>query len=215
MGIEKAFFVRNGLMVGNSNLYANNGMVGINTSSVAVTLQIASNDALFLPRGNTAQRPTANNGLIRFNTETGQFEGYSNNAWGYLTNNLANTTQFLANTPGMGIDAQQYWNAGAYATLTDAATIAVNLALGINFTVSLTSSRILGFPTNPKVGQSGLIEIVQPAGGGCTLSFASGYKFDSGTAPSINIAANAKTGLGYHVRSGALVWISMPYYGVQ
>ena len=50
--------------------------VGINTSSPAYDLDVSgSTDALRVPNGTTAQRPTAATGIIRFNTTTGKYEG--------------------------------------------------------------------------------------------------------------------------------------------
>jgi hypothetical protein len=50
--------------------------VGIRTSSPAYDLDISgSTDALRLPVGSTAQRPTAATGIIRFNSTTGKYEG--------------------------------------------------------------------------------------------------------------------------------------------
>ena len=50
--------------------------VGIKTSSPAYDLDISgSTDALRLPVGNTAQRPTGATGIIRFNSQTGKYEG--------------------------------------------------------------------------------------------------------------------------------------------
>lgn len=61
-----------------------NNRIGVNTTAPSVSLQIASNDAVILPIGNTAQRPSGANGMLRFNTDTTTFEGYSNGAWGTI-----------------------------------------------------------------------------------------------------------------------------------
>ena len=50
------------------------------TSSPNVVLDIRTTDAVKLPVGTTAQRPTAGTGMIRYNVKS-QFEGYSSNAW--------------------------------------------------------------------------------------------------------------------------------------
>ena len=50
--------------------------VGIKTATPAYDLDISgSTDAINLPQGNTAARPTAAAGIIRFNSQTGQYEG--------------------------------------------------------------------------------------------------------------------------------------------
>jgi len=50
--------------------------VGIRTSSPAYDLDVSgSTDAVRLPVGSTAQRPTGATGIIRFNTTTGKYEG--------------------------------------------------------------------------------------------------------------------------------------------
>ena len=52
--------------------------VGIKTASPAYDLDIGgSTDAVKLPQGNTAARPTGATGIIRFNTQTGKYEGCS------------------------------------------------------------------------------------------------------------------------------------------
>jgi len=38
-----------------------------------------------LPKGNTAQRPVAQDGMLRFNTQTNQFEGVANGGWTSLS----------------------------------------------------------------------------------------------------------------------------------
>jgi hypothetical protein len=63
----------------NANLLfgdAGNDRIGIGTNTPNYVLDIGSStDALKLPEGNTASRPTAATGIIRFNTETGKYEG--------------------------------------------------------------------------------------------------------------------------------------------
>ena len=76
-------------VTGNSNfdsgvlfIDGTNNRVGVNTTSPSVTLQISSNDAIFIPVGNTNQRPSGANGMLRYNGELNTFEGYANSAWG-------------------------------------------------------------------------------------------------------------------------------------
>jgi hypothetical protein len=47
-------------------------------------IRASSNGAVKLPVGNTAGRPTEEAGLIRYNSETGSFEGRNNSAWGAI-----------------------------------------------------------------------------------------------------------------------------------
>jgi hypothetical protein len=127
----------------------------------------------------------------------------------------ATAAQFRNNTADRLLSTDQVWSAADFVTLTDAATIAVNMGTGINFTVTLGGNRTLGNPTNEKPGQSGMIEVVQDATGGRTLSFGNQYKFADGVAPTIASAANAKSVLAYFVRAVNEVWVSMPLRNVS
>ena len=61
------------------------GNLGIGTTSPAVSLDVGSKtDAIRVPNGTTAQRPTAAAGQIRYNTTTSEFEGYAAGAWGKI-----------------------------------------------------------------------------------------------------------------------------------
>lgn len=80
----KAFIARNGIISGNNDLVANSGKVGVNTASPSYTLDVIATDGMRLPVGNTAQRPTGASGVIRYNSQTGAFEGYTGSSWGSL-----------------------------------------------------------------------------------------------------------------------------------
>jgi hypothetical protein len=68
------------------SLQPKGGNVGIGTTNPGCALDVSRNDAIRIPTGTTAERPTPTSsghiGYIRFNTETSQFEGYNNSgAW--------------------------------------------------------------------------------------------------------------------------------------
>lgn len=67
----------------------NTQKVGINTATPSVTLHVSGSDAIKIPAGTTAERPvaidSAQQGYIRYNTTTDQFEGFgSNETWGVI-----------------------------------------------------------------------------------------------------------------------------------
>jgi hypothetical protein len=70
--------------LGNSaNLFwdGSNNRLGVNTATPAVTAALVGTDALLIPVGTTLQRPTGAAGYLRFNSTTGEFEGYNGTAW--------------------------------------------------------------------------------------------------------------------------------------
>jgi hypothetical protein len=92
-----------------------------------------------------------------------------------------------------------------YASLTDAATVTVDLSLSNNFQVTLGGNQVLGAPTNVTAGQSGVIRVVQDATGGRTLSYNTTWKFAGGTIPTLTTTANAIDLLAYHVESATRI----------
>jgi len=80
------------------------GKVGIGTKSPKVILDINGTDAIRLPVGNTAARPTTDGeathgGYVRYNNGTHQFEGYGpGDSWGSLGGviNVAQNTKIIA-----------------------------------------------------------------------------------------------------------------------
>lgn len=61
-----------------------NNRVGINNVTPAVTLDLSATDAIRVPVGTTAQRPTGVQGYIRYNTTLSRFESYNGTAWGSI-----------------------------------------------------------------------------------------------------------------------------------
>jgi hypothetical protein len=82
------------------------------------------------------------------------------------------------------------YNALAEVTLSDAATIGVDLSAFINARVTLGGNRTLANPTNPKIGQGGYIAFVQDGSGSRTLTFGSSWK-RAGGAPILSVAPGA------------------------
>lgn len=91
------------------------------------------------------------------------------------------------------------------ATLTDAATITPDFGANQNFTVTLADNRTLANPTNPVVGQTGSIFLVQDGTGSRTLSFGTQYDFSGGTAPTLSTAAAAVDRIDYIVRTATSI----------
>lgn len=121
---------------------------------------------------------------------------------------LATVSEWLSNAASKIISVRTIWDGAAPVALTDAATIAVDLNTGINFTVTLGGNRTLGNPTNVKPGQTGVIYVTQDGTGGRTLAFGSNWKFAGGTAFSIDTVAGRVSALSYHCRSSTEITVS-------
>ena len=60
------------------------GKFVIGTGSPSYSLHVNSTDAMLVPVGTTAQRPTAAEGLFRYNSDDDKFEGYTAAGWGAI-----------------------------------------------------------------------------------------------------------------------------------
>ena len=94
---------------------------------------------------------------------------------------------------------------GEITALTDASSIATNLALSNNFSVTLGGSRTLANPTNIVAGQSGSFFITQDGTGSRTLAYGSNFKFVGGTAPTLSTAAASVDRIDYIVKSSTII----------
>ena len=114
VGTLSALTVSGNLTVDTNSLKvdASNNRVGILNASPDVTLDIGTaTDAVHMPTGTTAQRPTGSAGYFRYNSTLEQFEGYTD-AWGAIgggggsnlvsdtmTGDGSDTTLTLSNDP--------------------------------------------------------------------------------------------------------------------
>ena len=104
-------------------------------------------------------------------------------------------------------DAQTFTGAqrGEITALTDASSIATNLALSNNFAITLGGNRTLVNPTNITAGQSGSLFITQDGTGSRTLAYGSHFKFVGGTAPVLSTTAAAIDRIDYVVKSSTAI----------
>lgn len=91
------------------------GKIGIGTTSPSVSLAIAGTDAILLPVGTAAQRPTGYAGMIRYNSDITSFEGYNGIGWSSLGGviDLDRDTYILTeSTSGADEDVLSFYTGG-------------------------------------------------------------------------------------------------------
>jgi len=130
-----------------------NNRVGILDATPAVALDVGTaTDAIFVPKGTTAQRPTGVDGYFRYNTDDAQFEGYADGAWGAIAGSGGG---------GSAIEPQIFAGDGSTVnfTLTSAPTSENNLLVFIDgvfqahdsYSVSGTTLTFSTAPANTRV----------------------------------------------------------------
>lgn len=107
------------------------------------------------------------------------------------------------------LPVDQVWAAMAEVALTDAATIAWDMATGLDFSFTFVSnSRTMGNPTNTKVGQKGRLRLVQNAGAH-TITWSANFEFAGGIAPTLSTGAGDQDVLYYDVISSTRILVSV------
>ena len=134
--------------------------------------------------------------------------------------NDTGTSEQVLETNGSGVTswatpvklgaAQSFTKAqrGTPVALTDAASVAVDLSLGNNFSLTLAGNRTLAAPTNVTAGQSGVIIVTQDGTGSRTLAYNSVFKFAAATAPTLTTTASAVDVLAYYVESATRISVT-------
>ena len=128
---------------------------------------------------------------------------------GIATMEETTTAQFLANTADRVLTTDQVNAAGALYALTDAATVAIDGALGLNFSLAIAGNRTLGAMTNPIVGRSGYIYVTQDGAGSRTLAYHANYKWPGGVAGVLSTAPGTIDRIGYFVKSATHIDLSL------
>lgn len=163
---------------GLSTLMANNLLVGNGTSNVSLLAPGSSGN--FLVSNGTAWAGTA----------------------------AATAAQYRDDTAGsLALTPSAVWDSADFVALTDAATIAVDLATGFNFSVTIGGNRTLGNPTNTKVGQSGVISVTA-SGATRTINVSSNWKKTSAIAFPISIASGQTCYISYFVVSSTIILVT-------
>jgi hypothetical protein len=124
------------------------------------------------------------------------------------------TAGFLADIVTLLGATLQGWLAPAVVTLTDAATVAVNAALGndyrLLFTTGVGASRIIGTPTNPVNGQSVSLDFQQPSSGGpCSVTWSTAWDFGASGTPTLSTAGSAVDVVGFRYHGGLSKWLCL------
>ena len=198
------------------SVYDTNGDGKVNAaviadSASAVAWANVSSKPTFGAFGGATLLATATAALARTALELGALAQKTTAAFADIASAaIASAAEFRSNASSKLLSATNVWGAAAVVTLTDQATIAMDLSTFVNAQVTLAGNRTLGAPTNAKVGQSGSIEVYQDGAGNRTLSYNAGsYVFVNGATPALTSAGNARDVLNYKVLNDGKIWISL------
>ena len=184
----------------------------LNTNMTLIDTQMKVSDDRSAANTTTADAalPRAGGAMTGAITTNSTFDGVDvavRDAVLTTTTNTANTANTTANAAAT-LTAVQTFTAGQrgeVTALTDASSIATDLALSNNFSVTLAGNRTLANPTNTVAGQSGSIFITQDGTGSRTLAFGTNFKFVAGTAPTLSTAASSIDRIDYVVASATQI----------
>jgi hypothetical protein len=175
-------------------LYHDGSNSFINDTAGTGNLYITSNQLIV---NNAAH----NENMARF-AEDGAVTLYNNGSAKLATTATGVNVTGTATTDGLTVDGAAV---GPIVALTDASSIATNLALSNNYSVTLAGNRTLANPTNTVAGQSGSIFVTQDGTGSRTLAYGTNFKFVAGTAPTLSTAASSVDRIDYVVASATKI----------
>ena len=140
-----------------------NNRIGILNASPDVSLDVGSaTDAIHVPVGSTAQRPTGANGYFRYNSDDAQFEGYANGAWGAIAGSGGGSSSAFAKNTFAGDGSTTAFTLSTSMTSEDGLIVFIDGVYQADNVYSV-SGTTLTFATAPVNGR--VIEVFQLEGG--------------------------------------------------
>ena len=214
----------------NSKSYVINNKVSANTTaSDIIKMKTASGDGYDIPLGAVGLVICDGTSVYSLNATGFNFGTAASADIGVCTTNVPDTsladirylrvsasvnvsligTKYIigasASTPGnlvIGSNARVY---NPIVTVTDAACVSVNFALGNSFLVTLGGNRTLKAPANCTAGQSGNIYFIQDGTGDRTLGYNTAWQFVCATVPVLTTTAAAVDMLVFSARSATTI----------
>jgi len=135
-GITWTQFQGEGTYIAGAGLSLNGTLFSVNKTQDIE--KISGTGALTIPVGNSTERPTSETGMIRFNTQDGQFEGYDGTVWSGLGGVIdADQDTYIRaeSTPGADNDQLLFVAGGTQ-----------RLAINLDSTVEINSNTALTIP---------------------------------------------------------------------
>ena len=204
--------------------YVINNQATYTTTTNVIKIKTAPGDGYTIPQGAITQVVVDTDGSVYSTNAAGLGLGTAASAdIGVCATNIADVsladlryvrTSVTANTTVRGdfvVEAGSLkvgTSARAYnpiTTLTDAASITSDFAVGNNFLVTLGGNRTLAAPSNAVAGQSGSIYIIQDGTGSRTLGYNTVFQFVSATVPTLSTGAGDVDMLVYMARSATTI----------
>ena len=139
-----------------------NNRIGINQASPTVSIDAGSNtDAILVPVGTTAQRPSGAAGQFRYNSTTSQFEGYTD-SWGAIAGGGGGSSSAFAKNTFTGDGSTTAFTLSTSMTSEDGLIVFIDGVYQADnvYSVSGTTLTFATAPVNSRV-----IEVFQLEGG--------------------------------------------------
>jgi hypothetical protein len=185
-----------------------NGSAGNPTFAITTNPELPGTEGVTLPIGTTAERAAIpNNGELRYNTTTGTFEGYANNAWGAIVTGTGVTSV----ATGTGLTGGPITSTGtisiANTTVTAGSYTSANITVNAQGQITAAANGAAGGVTSFSAGTTGLTPSTASTGavvlagtlgvpnGGTGATTLTGYLVGNGASPVTAVATIPNAGL--------------------